>query len=89
MISANESEVGFKDFVGLAIRITNKSKMEEIRAYFKEFDSDNDGTITVTEARRYFEKEGLPKEEIEMYVTKMFGSMDMNRDGTISIEGRS
>lgn len=88
MVSAEQSEVGFKDFVGLAIRVTNKSKIEEIRAYFREFDYNDDGTISVAEARKFFEKEGLPKEEIEVYVTRMFGSMDTNRDGKISVEGK-
>lgn len=88
MINAEKSEMRFKEFVGLIIRIVNKSKMDEIREYFREFDTDNDGTITVAEARMYFEKEGLPEEEIETYVEKMFDSVDTDKDSKITIEGK-
>lgn len=87
MIDAEKSELNFKDFAGLIMRIVNKSKVEEVRAYFHEFDTDNDGTITVSEARKYFEKEGLPEEEIDKYIKSMFESMDLDKDCKITING--
>lgn len=89
IIDAEKNEMRFKEFVGLMIRIVNKSKIDEIREYFREFDADSDGNITAAEAQMYFEKEGLPKEEIETYVEKMFHSMDANKDRNITVEGMS
>lgn len=63
--------------------IAHKSSTDDImklRKAFDQYDSSNDGEVTLAEFRSELRKQGYADEEIE----KMFASVDVNKEGTIS-----
>ena len=80
----------FNEFQVMIVKQISKSKMEQIKEMFREYDSNNDGTITVDELRQLFQSDELKDEGFasdEIIIEKMFQEADINKDGRINIEG--
>ena len=77
----------FAEFQTLMIREVNKSEMEEMRREFRATDKNNDGYITVKEARAALKKRGVRDRDIEESLKQMFKGADFNHDDKLTYEG--
>lgn len=79
----------FDEFKTLMIREVNKSEMEEIRREFRATDTNNDGYITVKEARAALRKRGVKDKDIEECLKQMFKGADFDHDNKLTYEGQN
>ncbi len=66
----------------------NKSAMNELRKVFSSYDKNNDGSITVEEARIVLKQQGESDENIEESIKLMFKGTDFNKDDKLIFEGQ-
>lgn len=59
--------------------------IDAYKELFHQLDSDNDGMITFAEFQQYLSKNGIDKDE--PFVKEIFISLDVNKDGKLTIEG--
>lgn len=84
----NSGTLSFAEFVKLMLREVNKSKMDEIRGFFRDFDLNGDGMITADEVRKVFTLGGFPDREVERIIGNMMRGTDFDKDGKIKFEGK-
>jgi Ca2+-binding EF-hand superfamily protein len=60
------------------------AELEEITKAFREFDGNNNGSITSQEMKECLRKSKIPYQDSE--VAEVIASMDNNHDGTVSFE---
>ena len=79
--------LNFKEFQALMINKVAKPIIDILRKFFDDYDLDNDGYITIDEARLGFSSGGLSDEAVEKSIRKMFNEQDVDKDGKINFEG--
>ena len=86
--SNGNGTLDFDGFQSLMILEVKKTELDALRAVFRTFDMDNDGSITPQEVRQGLKKAGIPCEETEIRLAHLFREADFNKDGKIDIEGK-
>ena len=76
--------LSFSEFCKL---MANKTKMDEIREFFTDFDKNGDGKVTAEEAREAFKKGNFRADEIERIVDNLISRADFDKDGKVEVEG--
>ena len=76
--------LSFSEFCKL---MANKTKMDEIREFFTDFDINGDGRVTAGEVREVFKKGNFRGDEIEKIVDNMISRSDFDKDGKVKVEG--
>lgn len=79
--------LNFAEFQTLMIREVKKSELDQLRKVFSSYDRNNDGTVTVGEARQGLKESGFADDKIEETIGQMFEETDFDKDGKLNFEG--
>ena len=87
-VDADENgTLNFREFKTLMIREVNKGEMAKIRREFNAADKNNDGYVSVREARIALRNSGMKHEDIEESLKEFFKSTDFDNDNRVTYEG--
>jgi len=75
-----DGQLSYEEFVRFYTKV--KSKANQIKAMFREFDKDNSGAISVSEAKLMLRQLNIPDEEI----TTLVAIYDTNKDGELQYD---
>jgi calmodulin len=86
--SDKSGSLSFPEFAKLLLQELNKDKIEEIKEFLSDFDTNRDGMITKSEVQTVFKQQGnFSDETIERIIDNMMAGADFNKDEKINIEG--
>jgi calmodulin len=80
-------KLSFDEFQTLMYQEMRKDAIEQLRNIFSSYDKDNDGTVTVEEARIALKQQGYPDKDVEQSIKLMFKDTDFDRDDKLIFEG--